>query len=155
MGWVVGQASSGLDKTGEYEVSIEELTINHEEFEKGESVNLRVIITQFNAKGDEVMEWDSEDLGDVKREASKDNMTADWKRTPIQKVFWRTGDKFEVKVLDGGEELCVWMTDPKAKEFELDGQHTFDRVRGQKIRMGGPNAITFKARRVGDLPPKK
>ena len=152
--WVVGQASSGLNKTGEYEVSIENLTINHEEFKKGTNVELRVIVRQINAEGDEVMEWDSDEYGEQDREAGKDKMIADWKYTPM-KVFWRHGDKFEVTVLDGREDLCVWTTDPQAKEFKLNGSHKFERVRGQRIREGGVNAITFKAKRVGDLPPPK
>ncbi|MHC4841002.1 MAG: hypothetical protein ACYTDT_08635 [Planctomycetota bacterium] len=154
--WIMGKASSGLDKTGEYEISIENLTINHEEFKKGESVELRVIVIQLNSEGDEILEWDSDDFGEVDREAGKDSMTADWKHTPIKKILWRDGDQFIVTILDGGEDLCVWKTDPKAKEFPLNSEHMFDRVRGQKMRMGGVNSITFSAKRVGDLPtPKK
>ncbi|MDC1142579.1 hypothetical protein OAU50_05775, partial [Planctomycetota bacterium] len=153
--WLVGTASSGLDKTGEYEVVIDNLVLNPGEFEKGENVDLRVIVTQFNAAGKEVMEWDSEDYGDVDREAGKDSMTADWKHTPIKQIMWREGDKFVVKIQDGGEELCHWMTNPKAKEFALGGKHKFDLVRGKPERRGVPNEITFSAKRVGDLPPAK
>lgn len=153
------KGAKGVDKSGVYKVTIAKLVLDPQEFKKGESVDLQVVVKTVNAEGKEETVWDSEKLGDNLREVGEQPLAVNWLETPFE-IEWKNGDQVIVEVWDRkglSDTRKAWFKSVAGgKEFPLSETQTLILLTNGdeplKPRVGGTNQITFEATRTGDLP---
>ena len=85
---------------GEYEVTIEKLTLDDKEFHAGRSIDLEVRVVKYDAQGGKgVVVWDGKNSGGRALVAGRGPIVADWADRPF-KVDWKTGDVYDIEIWD-------------------------------------------------------
>lgn len=149
------QGAENMDRSGVYEVAVDNVTLSPHEFKEGENLDIQVIIYRVDAEGNETRIWRSEDFGARRAVVGKTDLTASWSDRPFE-MNWTAGESLRVRIFDlapllGRDELCVWDI-PGGPAFPFSGKHTFEQVKGKNVRAGASNHIVFRSKRVGDLP---
>lgn len=142
-------AAAYHDQSGRWTVRVVNLTLDPEEFDQGENVDLQVVILKRGADGADTEIWNSEAFGERMAKVGRDSLTAAWADRPFT-FQWNVGDRLVVQVWDQqgiDTRLCEWVTESSAKEFPLSGQHVFTLVKERTPRSAEGNSITFEAAR--------
>ena len=152
------KGAAGLNKDGVYTVKIEKLVLDPQEFDKGETVDVQVIIKHTNKEGKTVTAWDSSDLGENLREVGEDPLSITFSETPFE-ITWQSGDQITVEIWDykglSNTRLAWYKTSATDKEFGLNSTQKLTLLDGdtpKNPRVGGTNQIVFAASHKGPIP---
>src|SRR5690606_36193178 len=91
--------AEGVDKSGLYQVRVQQAAVSPEEFSEGENVDLQVSIERLDADGDATRIWQSWQYGARRAKVGKDSITATWSDRPVE-IAWQPGERFVVKLWD-------------------------------------------------------
>lgn len=153
--------AKGVDKSGVYTVKITSVSVDKSEFDKGETVDLQVLIKRTDKEGKKETIWDSREYGTRLATVGKDPLTASWADRPFE-VAWQPGEQITLEVWDRkgiSDTLYARLkSTPESKEFPLQGTQTLellqaDGVTKKEERRGATNQIVFEAERTGEFPP--
>lgn len=152
--------AKGVDKSGVYTVKITSVSVDKDEFDEGEKVDLQVLIKRVNKDGKEETLWDSREYGERLATVGKDPLTASWSDRPFE-VTWQQGEQVVLEVWDRrgmSDTRIAWLKSaPDGKEFPLTGTQSLTLLKNGDTpiaeRRGATNQIVFETARKGDIPP--
>jgi hypothetical protein len=144
-------------KPGAYEVTIEKIRLDGQEFHAGRAVDLEVRVVKYTAEGGKgKVVWEGKAPAGRNEVAGRGPITVAFADKPF-KVEWNEGDEFDVEIWDRkGFRPTKWFV----FETEDDGAfplrtktHTLPTLAdGKAVRNPGANTIALKARRVAEPP---
>ena len=142
-------------KPGNFEVTIEKISLDGQEFRAGRAVDLEVRVVKYSAEGGKgKVVWEGKAPGGKPEVAGRGPIVVGWADVPF-KVEWNEGDEFDVEVWDRkGFRPTKWF----AFETEDDGSfplrtktHTLPTLAdGKAVRDPAANTIALKARRIAE-----
>ncbi len=141
-------------KPGEFEVTIEKITLDDKEFHAGHAIDLEVRVIKYDSQGGKgVVVWDGKNEAGRSLVAGRGPVTTDWADRPF-KVHWKAGDGFDVEIWDrkGFRPSKKFVLETEEDhEFPLRTKtHILASMNDDKaVRDRSVNTITLKARRVG------
>jgi hypothetical protein len=152
------KGAAGMSKDGVYTVTITKIVLDPQEFKKGETVDIQVLVKHTNKDGKEATIWDSSKHGDNLREVGENELAVNFNETPFE-ITWRSGDQITVEVWDRkgmSDTRHAWYkTGASDKEFGLNSTRTLTLLDGDSARnprVGGTNQVVFDAKHKGDIP---
>ncbi len=151
LGAIVNQFDP-FHKPGEFEVSIDKISLDDREFHSGREVDLEVRVVKYDAEGGRgAVVFDAKDNGRAKV-AGKGPISVAWPDRPF-KVEWKAGDEFDVEIWD---RKGFKPTKKFVLETEDDGsfplrskEHTLGTdADGKTVRDPSANKIVLTAKRL-------